>query len=1453
MKRTYWYKRAVLLVPVLVIAITLFALVPAKAAPNETFTVTEFPGSYELYPRNIANNQATVHMAGTVESASMDAIRVDVLRDGVAYDSQTVNLSAGVNNWTVDVTITAETANYTFELYSITGALVTLQESASHVVAGDIFVIQGQSNAVAHVWDGFANPTDQNDFVRSFGNASTAREFTVAGTDWHIADGDNANSFGTIGQWALRAGNVLVQDYGIPLAFINGAHGGQAIDHFQRDDADPDNLDTNYGRLLWRMQTAGIDDDVRGIFWYQGESDEGNIEDHMMGFEALYQDWKSDYPGVENFYTFQIADFCFNDNIALRDAQRQLPTTYSDITVFSTNAIFGHRSDCHYAFVDGYSKLGDDVARTMARDYYGGSNIAVDAPDIDRAFFSNAEKTEITLRLENVEDGLVYEQDAIHRFKFISDVENEFVFSTSQQVVGSDIVFQMNAAATGRLTIEYKGDDYLQFGNAQSDTDDVTNINGVGLYAFLTEVFESEGTPNAEFTLWHNGQTGVTTGVAPFQVTGQDLSTDPQGDYIWWVQWDWGDGSPYEYGNWKAHTYNIPGSYDLTLTVSDGDGGSGNANNHSKTQNILVFLDTTTACATHGLNYERYADIPGTTIADLTSNAAYPDSPTQHRLIQDFEIPEDIGDDYGGRVRGYIVAPISGEYRFWVASDDQSQVFLSTDENPANTSLLVEVPSYSPPRLWEQGGSPWYSEQWTETTVNLTVGEKYYVEALYKEGSAGDHLSLAWQLPGSANWSLIENDQLCVFTEDIPASPVPQLSINFQGGSSAAPVWIDFNGESSFDPDGTIAHWKWEFSDGDVISGTNPFDYNRVYKQFLSPGTVYVKLTVTDNEGFSDSINAQAEVTAPECGDNGIYMERWDNVPGLTVGQLLTSTAYAGDPDFKDVLDTVEFFGGQGDESGAHLRGYLIPNTTGLHTFRIASDDQSILYISSDDNPANVSEVAAVYGWTTFRQWEDEDPKYPEQESAEINLVAGERYYFEVLYKEWLWDDHLSVAWKQPGESNFGLLTCANIEPVAHTLLDLDMKVEASRATIPSSGALIEYTITLSNTSPLELLNNPIQVTSIVDSEYGDIAPNTTFWENSCWWWLPNMYVDQVWECQFVKYVENTSGVTNTITLNAVADDGTPVTTKATSIVTIDAGPGVISADGWETGGGAAIDAELQTIDFDGELDFDFNVETLDGDGILIGDYDFDGTCDLWQVWWLRDCIALSKSEALSILQADAATLNDMRYFLMRELLATWLNIHAGNEYICEDMGTVVNLSLVWLHANAPEGKPWLGGTAMIATDAQWVDFEWAYWWMEFYNNTGGTSCAIDGEVARSRSGAPAEYVNPRHAQFMALKTDATAWDGAMTAFLTETDSLDDPVDTTPGNEGDPGDFGGTQTGAEDAWVDASVTHFAPDVIPTAVGLGSAETATSPAALVTLTLALLTVMTGVIFRRRLME
>lgn len=152
---------------------------------------------------------------------------------------------------------------------------------------------------------------------------------------------------------------------------------------------------------------------------------------------------------------------------------------------------------------------------------------------------------------------------------------------------------------------------------------------------------------------------------------------------------------------------------------------------------------------------------PGSDVASIPVN----EPPARMEALTDFEAPSNQGEKYGARIRGYLHPPATGAYTFWIASDDQGQLWLSSDEDPANKKLIASVPGWTGRRQWDK-----YNQQKSEP-VELEAGKKYAIEALQKEGELGDHLAVAWQ-PPAGQCEVIPGAHLSPF-KDAPAAGKP--------------------------------------------------------------------------------------------------------------------------------------------------------------------------------------------------------------------------------------------------------------------------------------------------------------------------------------------------------------------------------------------------------------------------------------------------------------------------------------------------------------------------------------------------------------------------------------------------------------------------------------------------------------------------------------------------------
>jgi hypothetical protein len=168
------------------------------------------------------------------------------------------------------------------------------------------------------------------------------------------------------------------------------------------------------------------------------------------------------------------------------------------------------------------------------------------------------------------------------------------------------------------------------------------------------------------------------------------------------------------------------------------------------------YASTVTAGTENALVAEYWTGVSGVDPNNLLEDPRYPASPNGSYLVVDKLSGSMSGDNYGQRIRGYIVPETGGTYTFYIASDDGSRLFLSADTTPIDTdpalgNQIAEVPNGG----WT-GINEWakFPEQASEP-VTLTAGQYYYVEVLHKEGTSGDHVLVGWSTDGGTTIEVI--------------------------------------------------------------------------------------------------------------------------------------------------------------------------------------------------------------------------------------------------------------------------------------------------------------------------------------------------------------------------------------------------------------------------------------------------------------------------------------------------------------------------------------------------------------------------------------------------------------------------------------------------------------------------------------------------------------------------
>ncbi|MHC4464455.1 MAG: PA14 domain-containing protein [Planctomycetota bacterium] len=185
----------------------------------------------------------------------------------------------------------------------------------------------------------------------------------------------------------------------------------------------------------------------------------------------------------------------------------------------------------------------------------------------------------------------------------------------------------------------------------------------------------------------------------------------------------------------------------------------------------------------------------------------------------------DIGDGFGSRLHGYLHPETSGEYTFWIASDDTGELWLSTDESPANAVLISTASSSRRP------GGAGVANVTGSGPIPLEAGRKYYIMALYVDGRGGDNCAVTWQGSDSPTRAVIGGYYLSPFVAFWASGPEPadgatevvrRPMLSWSPGATAASYDVYLSTDQQAVIDGTaltVNQIETSYNPGELVKG----------------------------------------------------------------------------------------------------------------------------------------------------------------------------------------------------------------------------------------------------------------------------------------------------------------------------------------------------------------------------------------------------------------------------------------------------------------------------------------------------------------------------------------------------------------------------------------------------------------------------------------------------------
>jgi hypothetical protein len=394
---------------------------------------------------------------------------------------------------------------------------------------------------------------------------------------------------------------------------------------------------------------------------------------------------------------------------------------------------------------------------------------------------------------------------------------------------------------------------------------------------------------------------------------------------------------------------------DYTITINNVQDSGGNPVPANTTVAFKSFSFLAGQAMMEQWNYPGSPNID-TLVDEKIGYAAPPTAPTRAdtvTFVSSFETPSwENGGNYGGSLSGWFIAPATGSYIFYSCSDDQSYLFLSSDDTPANKRKISREATWDNQRSWrgatrrdasDNGRDPnadgsfinqsdtWLDNEWGGTigvpngvgaTINLVQGRRYFIQGVWNEGGGGDGFGATYRLsseaePADNTPTLITGALIGTYadTSKLPpvvSSPAANSAVTVASGATLTLSVVANN------PAAGSLNYQWS-KNGYDITGATGADYVVASASVANCGQYTCRVSNQNGSVTSKLINVLVEAPAGAVVFN-IEAEDYDHGGGQTVAAA-SQMPYLGGA-YMGLVGTVGVDFQNGEDTGGGITDY---------------------------------------------------------------------------------------------------------------------------------------------------------------------------------------------------------------------------------------------------------------------------------------------------------------------------------------------------------------------------------------------------------------------------------------------------------------------------------------------------------------------------------------------------